>query len=636
MTNLVGQILKGRYRVESSLGRGGMAEVFKVWDTERATYLALKLLRDDIAEDKVFLRRFKREAHTLAKLQHPNIVRFYGLEQQGNLAFMLMDFIEGHSLRKEIFESDEPFTNEKILKVMQPICAALHYAHRQGFVHCDIKPGNILINKAGHIFLSDFGIARVTDSATATMVGAGTPAYMAPEQARGEDVVPQTDIYALGVMLYEMLTNGERPFVGEHAEITGSTSEKVRWEHLHLEPPSPRMYSESINHEVEQVVLTCLQKDLQIRFSSVLDVINKLVVAFHASEKSVVDVLENKNILFPVQVEKTADTGSSKINLLSKLIEKFSDFRTNLKYKLFLLTDKLNDLTMKQVLLNKKNILGISTLIFIGIVLLSPMPFWNPQGGAYFSGVRSGKMDIYWVSNDGVIQLIETQEGQSKHPAWKDKNRLYFVSNVTGKSEIYSLFKGEIARITNTPGEFISIDPSFSPTGDLFFASDRSGKLEIYLLNQNNTSQITHTKNGGESWSPAALNRNLVYFVSNRDGKREIYVIYHGVVSRVTYTPDHAESWSPVVSANGILYFVSNRDGNSEIYLLDKGIPKRITQSGKGNSFGPVIDGNTMWFTSDRNGKKGIFSFNDKGILQPMNDTIGFFGNLFTGNSLFR
>jgi serine/threonine protein kinase len=274
--NLIGQTLLGRYRVDAFIGRGGMAEVYKVWDTKRAVPLAMKLLREDLAEDKIFLRRFKREARTLSNLQHPNIVRLYGLEQDGDLAFMLMDYVEGTTLRKEIFHAKKAISVERVLEVMRPVCSALHYAHQMGMVHCDAKPGNIMIEHTGRVLVTDFGISRMTDAATATMVGMGTPAYMAPEQARGQDPTPQTDIYALGVVLFEMLTGGERPFTGEQAETTGSTSEKVRWEQIHFEPPSPRKWNPGILPKVEALVLKCLEKDPTKRWRSALEMLNAL------------------------------------------------------------------------------------------------------------------------------------------------------------------------------------------------------------------------------------------------------------------------------------------------------------------------------------------------------------------------
>lgn len=278
MSDLIGRIVGGRYRVEDFLGKGGMAEVYKVWDQERNVHLAMKILHADLAEDRVFLRRFKREAQTLAKLQHPNIVRFYGLEQGGDLVYMLMDYVDGTSLRKEIFQAKAPLSMERIVEVMKSVCSALYYAHKLGFVHCDIKPANIMIHKNGTVYVADFGIARMTEASTVTMVGAGTPAYMAPEQARGEDPLPQTDIYALGIVLFEMLTGGERPFTGESAKTTGSTSEKVRWEQIKLAPPPPSKYNSSISPDMDVIVLKCLDKTPSNRYLSATDLFGELVM----------------------------------------------------------------------------------------------------------------------------------------------------------------------------------------------------------------------------------------------------------------------------------------------------------------------------------------------------------------------
>jgi serine/threonine-protein kinase len=286
MTDLTGTILAQRYQVVQFAGRGGMADVYKVWDSQRSVYLAMKVLRDDLAEDEIFLRRFRREAETLTWLQHPCIIRSYGLIQSNGLAFLLMDFIEGSTLRKEIFNRKTPWSIEQILPAMRPVCSALHFAHNQGLVHCDVKPANIMITAGGDVLLADFGIARLTESATtATMVGAGTPAYMAPEQIRGDDPQPQTDIYALGIILFELLTGGERPFVGEHAQATGSSGEKVRWEHVHRVPPSPRQYNPAIPVEVEAIVFKCLEKDPTRRYVSTMALMDALEHACPESKR---------------------------------------------------------------------------------------------------------------------------------------------------------------------------------------------------------------------------------------------------------------------------------------------------------------------------------------------------------------
>ena len=280
MLSLVGQLISGRYKIEEAIGRGGMADVYKAWDQHRATYLAIKVLREDLAQDKIFLRRFQREAQTLERLQHPNIVRFYGLGQDKRMIFLLMDFINGNTLQSLIFEKpDELIEGQLIGQVTHSVCAALHYAHQMGLVHCDIKPGNIMMDQNSNILLTDFGIARMTDGATATMVGFGTPAYMAPEIVLGMDPTPQSDIYSLGIVLYEMVTDGERPFTGERAQTTGATSEKVRWEHLNLAPPSPRHFNPKVTQQTEAVIMRCLAKDPRDRFVNAVDLMNSVELA---------------------------------------------------------------------------------------------------------------------------------------------------------------------------------------------------------------------------------------------------------------------------------------------------------------------------------------------------------------------
>ena len=277
MRDLTGKTL-GQYQVLELLGEGGMARVYKVWDKVRSTHLALKLLHEDLAEDKIFIRRFQREAQTLERLQHPNIVRFYGLERQGIQAFIVVDFIDGFTLRTEVARMEgHAMSAGRIMEVMRPVCSALHYAHSQGIIHCDIKPANIMLSRNGTVLVSDFGIARVTEgTATMTMAGAGTPAYMAPEQIMGSAPSPQTDIYGLGVVLFEMLTGGERPFTGEKAKVTGTSGEKVRWEHINLSPLSPREFNKEVPLDLEAVVMKCLDKDPSRRYSSPMELLSAL------------------------------------------------------------------------------------------------------------------------------------------------------------------------------------------------------------------------------------------------------------------------------------------------------------------------------------------------------------------------
>ncbi len=271
MPDLVDQTLLGKYRIEALVGRGGMAEVYKAWDTRRQYHVAIKVMREDLAEDIEFLRRFKQEAQALAALSHNNIVRFYSFEREGRLAFIVMDYVDGTTLRGRILDAGgSPLPLDEVTSIARQVCSALHYAHEEGLIHRDVKPGNIMLQPDGRVLLSDLGIAKAADSATVTTVMPGTPAYMSPEQCRSEPLDVRTDIYSLGVVVYEMLA-GRRPFVGESKEAgTGSTQERIRREQIHANPPPLRDHNPALPLQVEQVVLKALSKKQEERWPSAL------------------------------------------------------------------------------------------------------------------------------------------------------------------------------------------------------------------------------------------------------------------------------------------------------------------------------------------------------------------------------
>ena len=303
---LVGETLLDRYEVVEFIAQGGMADVYKVHDASRVTFLAMKLLNEEYATDRVFIKRFEREASILKVLQHPNIVRFYGFEQEGAYAFILLDYIQGKTLKREIFDIEGPMAKDRILDIYRPVCSTLNFAHDENLVHCDIKASDIMIEDCGKVQLADFGIARMTDVATVTMIGTGTPAYMSPEQVLGEEPTPQTDIYGLGILLFEMLTGGERPFTGETAH-TGTTSERVRWEQLHVTPPSPRQYNPDISSQMEAVVYKCLAKDPNDRYTSVMTLLHALEVKDDRDDITIIVPKEAPEPPQPMLQEATGD-----------------------------------------------------------------------------------------------------------------------------------------------------------------------------------------------------------------------------------------------------------------------------------------------------------------------------------------
>jgi len=209
-------LIAGRYRIEGRLGSGGMSTVHLAFDERLERHVAVKLLAEHLASDPAFVSRFQREALAAARLIHPNIVQVFdsGLDEHRDQHYIVMEYIEGHSCA-EILRERSWLEPDEVLPIVLGACAGLDYAHRKGVVHRDVKPGNLLRGVDRVVKLADFGIAKATEQSTITQVGSvlGTAAYLAPEQGRGEDAGPAADIYALGVVTYQLLS-GRLPFEG--------------------------------------------------------------------------------------------------------------------------------------------------------------------------------------------------------------------------------------------------------------------------------------------------------------------------------------------------------------------------------------------------------------------------------------
>jgi eukaryotic-like serine/threonine-protein kinase len=206
--------IAGRYRLEGRLGFGGMSTVHRALDMRLERQVAVKLLAEHLAEDPTFVSRFQREAQAAARLVHPNIVQVFdsGQDERTGQYFIVMEYIEGSSCA-EILRDDGWVEVDEAIAIIEQACEGLHYAHRNGVVHRDVKPGNLLRAREGEVKLADFGIAKATEQSSITQVGSvlGTAAYLAPEQARGEEAGPRADLYALGVVTYQLIS-GRLPY----------------------------------------------------------------------------------------------------------------------------------------------------------------------------------------------------------------------------------------------------------------------------------------------------------------------------------------------------------------------------------------------------------------------------------------
>ncbi|HEX2909995.1 MAG TPA: Stk1 family PASTA domain-containing Ser/Thr kinase [Chloroflexia bacterium] len=253
--------LNNRYELQSKVGDGGMAAVYKALDLKLNRPVAIKILRDSYAADPQFLQRFKREAEQAASLNHPNIVRVFDVGDEGDLHYIVMEYVEGTNL-KDLIMREAPFPTQRALEIGAEICDAISYAHSTGLIHRDIKPQNILIDRSGRVKVTDFGIAKSSNAATLTEAGItlGTVHYFSPEQAKGLQVLPQSDIYSIGVVLYEMLT-GHIPFDSDNPVA-------LALKHIEEPPPPLRRFNPNVPTAVEQIVLKTLSKNPQQRYAS--------------------------------------------------------------------------------------------------------------------------------------------------------------------------------------------------------------------------------------------------------------------------------------------------------------------------------------------------------------------------------
>ncbi len=257
----VPQLLARRYEIIRRVGVGGMADVYLAEDTQLGREVALKILHPQYAGDDSFVERFRREALSAAKLQHPNIVQIYDSGREGDFNFIVMEYVEGESLKDHLAQ-EGPLEIGEACRIAREVLTALAYAHRTGLVHRDIKPGNILLSKDGKVQVTDFGIARAEAGSTMTQTGTilGTAYYLSPEQAQGLPLDGRSDIYSLGVVLYEMLT-GRRPFEGD-------SPVSIAYKHVREMPKPPTAYREDVPRPLEAIVLTALTKKPEDRYSS--------------------------------------------------------------------------------------------------------------------------------------------------------------------------------------------------------------------------------------------------------------------------------------------------------------------------------------------------------------------------------
>ncbi len=290
----IGQTIGGRYKIEALLGQGGMSAVYRAADPNLHRTVAVKLIHPHLSSDPDFVRRFEQEAAAVAQLRHPNIIQVYDFNRDGDVLYMVLEHVPGETLQaklKTLHGAGQRLPMAEAVRIMTLVCEAVAYAHQRGMIHRDLKPANVMLNPDGQPILMDFGVAKMLGGQQHTATGAvvGTATYMSPEQARGDKLDERTDLYSLGVMLFEMVA-GRPPFEGD----SGMT---VMLKHLNEPPPDLHQIATDVPDDLVAIIQKVLAKDPAERFSSAAE----MATALRATAASVATLVKQPVATGPTQ-----------------------------------------------------------------------------------------------------------------------------------------------------------------------------------------------------------------------------------------------------------------------------------------------------------------------------------------------
>lgn len=374
------KILGGRYQLLEKIGMGGMAIVYKAMDDLLSRYVAIKILREEYKENEEFIRRFKVESQAAASLSHQNIVQIYDVGEEEGIHYIVMELLEGETLKSYMKSKEEKLSLKEAMNFSMQICRALEHAHSKHVVHRDIKPHNIVLTASGKIKVADFGIARVANNNTTVdsiTHAVGSAHYLSPEQARGGYTDHKSDIYSLGVVMYEMFT-GKLPFDAEE-------SISIVMQHIHEEAPLPSEIDPDIPEGIEAIIMRAMSKEQRLRYENAGQILEDLVKVY---QNPAIDVKE-----LNAYVEEPAKVQPKRTNTEKKHT---SSHRSTKKKK-------------KQI--KKGLFIGIASLFIIVVALVS-IPLWMLVFG---TGNEVVVPNIVGMTLEEAIQTAENEsEGDVK------------------------------------------------------------------------------------------------------------------------------------------------------------------------------------------------------------------------------
>ena len=547
------------YRIVRRLGSGGMGEVYAADDTKLHRLVALKILPPAMAADPDRLSRFRREAQAIAALNHPNVVTVYSVEDAGGTPFLTMELVEGETLSTRL--RPEGLQLKEFLALAQPLVDAVVAAHAQGVVHRDLKPSNVMVGPEGRVKVLDFGLAKLQPHADAAGTGTtvtsrvtaanevfGTPSYMSPEQAEGRTVDQRTDIFSLGVLLYEMAC-GSRPFTGDTSLAVISSILK----------DTPRPLAEvrpDLPPEVDRIVRRCLAKDPTRRYQSAIDLRNDL------------DDLEAQ-LSARVPVAKPA-RGARAARWVGGAVAAVAALALGY-YALSFVPHRNSGSTPR---MNFTQVTSQPAAELFSS--LSPDGKWVVYGGE-----GDGNRDVFLQSTSGQtpIDLTRDSPADDDQPAFSpDGERIAFRSSRDGGGIFVMGRTGEAVRRVTREG----FNPAWSPDGTQLVYSTVAGELKPQNAEQRGRLMVVPV-NGGvpravydqaamlPSWSPHGLRISLSgrVGVKTSEGSANIVTIDPAGNDLVPVTSDQFLNWNPVWSpAGNWIYYISNRGGSMNIWRV--------------------------------------------------------------------
>lgn len=635
----------GRYHITEKLGEGGMANVYRAYDTRLERDVAIKVIRVDAfppAGLERVLKRFEREARSLARLAHTNIVKIFDFGDYNGAPYLVMEFVAGGTLKKY---TGQRMPWQKAAALLIPIAGALDYAHQKGVIHRDVKPANILFNEADQPMLSDFGIAHLLEEGsegtlTTPGVGIGTPEYMAPEQGMGLAIDGRADVYSLGIVFYELIT-GRKPY-------TADTPMAIVYKHLTDPLPPPTKYAPDLPEAVEKFIFKALAKQPEDRFES-MRAFAEALSALAANPSPAVSVTMTEvgpqppeklqmpaarpyEETFAVAAETPPPAQAAEPGELSRPFPRRQPYDVRLIWQA--VTSKIRPLWMGLA------ILGIGVLVAALLILRAAQRSAISAGVypageipmLYLTSNRDGSRQIYYQNPvDGrLVRLSNISGGECFTPVAIKEGLLYATCIQNGKMDIFSsdVNGANFQRITRAEGGGCW-EPAIGPNYNLYFTCDREGKREIYTQDsQSGLVRRVTDSSRGESWDPALGLDGELYFTSNRDGSLQVYRQSNatGAVTRVT-DPKKGTCWSPQLGASGILYLTCRRNASVQVYAMNYGTGELfpVTDAARGENWG-LIPGpkGILYFTSNRDGKMEVYSMDRQtGVVTRVTNSPG-------------